>query len=89
MTEINTTNRPKDGFYDWFLNPLLVIKDQIKALNLTESEAEYLGKLVLLSGDAEKLKNSNIGPPPESEIRRAELDALTRRLILLFFNMFR
>ncbi|XP_076903774.1 putative membrane protein At3g27390 [Bidens hawaiensis] len=80
VTEINTTNRPKDGFYDWFLNPLLVIKDQIKALNLTESEAEYLGKLVLLSGDAEKLKNSNIGPPPESEIRRAELDALTRRL---------
>ncbi|KAJ0841218.1 putative uncharacterized membrane protein [Helianthus annuus] len=80
VTEINTANRPKDGFYDWFLNPLLVMKDQIKAQNLTDSEAEYLGKLVMLSGDAEKLKNSNIGPPPESELRRAELDALARRL---------
>ncbi|KAJ0704400.1 putative uncharacterized membrane protein [Helianthus annuus] len=80
VTEINTANRPKDGFYDWFLNPLLVMKDQIKAQNLTDSEADYLGKLVMLSGDAEKLKNSNIGPPPESELRRAELDALARRL---------
>ncbi|KAD1605681.1 hypothetical protein E3N88_42556 [Mikania micrantha] len=80
MTEINTANRPKDGFYDWFLNPLLVMKDQIKAQNLTDSEAEYLGKLVLLSSDAEKLKSSNIGLPPESELRRAEFDALTRRL---------
>lgn len=79
MTEITSANRPKDTFYDWFLNPLLVIKDQIKAQNLEELEEDYLGKLVLLSGDAEKLKNSDIGPPPESELRRAELDALARR----------
>ncbi|KVH92823.1 hypothetical protein Ccrd_005123 [Cynara cardunculus var. scolymus] len=64
-TEITSANRPKDAFYDWFLNPLLVMKDQIKAQNLTESEEDYLGKLVLLSGDGQKLKNSNIGPPPE------------------------
>lgn len=80
VSEITSANRPKDTFYDWFLNPLLVMKDQIKALNLTEFEEDYLGKLVLLSGDAEKLKNSNIGPPPESELRRAELDAVARRL---------
>lgn len=79
VTEITSANRPKDTFYDWFLNPLLVIKDQIKAQNLEELEEDYLGKLVLLSGDAEKLKNSDIGPPPESELRRAELDALARR----------
>ncbi|XP_071734967.1 uncharacterized membrane protein At3g27390-like [Rutidosis leptorrhynchoides] len=78
VTEITTANRPKDTFYDWFLNPLLVIKDQIRAHNLTESEEEYLGKLVMLSGDADKYLN--IGPPPESELRRAELDALARRL---------
>ncbi|KAL4577146.1 hypothetical protein LXL04_013249 [Taraxacum kok-saghyz] len=80
VTEITSANRPKDTFYDWFLNPLLVIKDQIKAQNLGELEEDYLGKLVLLSGDDEKLKISNIGPPPESEVRRAELDALARRL---------
>ena len=78
-TEINTSNKPKDAVFDWFLNPLLIIKEQIKANKLSDSEEDYLGKLVLLSGDPERLKNSNIGPPPDSERKRAELDALARR----------
>lgn len=80
FTEITITNRPKDTFFDWFLNPLLIIKDQIKAEKLSEAEESYLGKLVLLSGDPVRLKNSNIGSPPESERKQAELDALARRL---------
>ncbi|KAK6128305.1 hypothetical protein DH2020_037960 [Rehmannia glutinosa] len=80
VTEITSSNRPKDTFFDWFLNPLLIIKDQIKADNLSESEEDYLGKLVLLSGDPTRLKTSNIGPVPESELRQAELTALARRL---------
>lgn len=80
VTEITSTNRPKDSVFDWFLNPLLIIKDQIKAENLSEAEEDYLCKLVLLSGDPERLKNSNIGSPPKSELKRAELDALARRL---------
>ncbi|GAV88257.1 hypothetical protein CFOL_v3_31680 [Cephalotus follicularis] len=79
-TEITSTNRPKDTFFDWFLNPFLIIKDQIKAENLNEAEEEYFYKLVLLCGDPERLKNTNIGSPPESELKRAELDALARRL---------
>ncbi|XP_076910748.1 putative membrane protein At3g27390 [Bidens hawaiensis] len=79
-TEITLANRPKDTFYDWFLNPLLVIKDQIKASNLSEPEEVYLGKLVLLIGNPQKLKNADIGPPPASELRRAELEAIARRL---------
>lgn len=79
VTEITSTNRPKDTFFDWFFNPLLIMKDQIIAENLFEEEEKYLGKLVLLSGDPLRLKNSNIGTPPESERKRAELDALARR----------
>lgn len=79
VTEITTANRPKDAFFDWFLNPLLIMKEQIKAENLSDAEEEYLGMLVLLSGDPERLKKSDIGSPPESELRRAELDALARR----------
>ncbi|XP_009590834.1 uncharacterized membrane protein At3g27390-like isoform X1 [Nicotiana tomentosiformis] len=79
-TEVTSTNRPRDTFYEWFLNPLLIIKDQIKAENISDSEEEYLGKLVLLSGDPERLRNSNIGSPPESDLRRAEFEALARRL---------
>ncbi|KAL0381778.1 UNVERIFIED_CONTAM: putative membrane protein [Sesamum angustifolium] len=80
VTEITSSNRPKDTFFDWFLNPLLIIKDQIKADNLSETEEDYLSKLVLLGGDPARLKNSDIGPAPASELRKAELDALARRL---------
>lgn len=81
-TELTLTNRPREKFFEWFLNPLLIIKEQIKAENLSSSEEDYLCKLVLLSGgDAERLKNSAIGPAPESEVKRAELDALARRYL--------
>ncbi|KAK1404407.1 putative membrane protein [Heracleum sosnowskyi] len=79
-TEITPSNRPRDVFFDWFLNPLLIIKEQIKAEHLSPSEEAYLGKLVLLTGNPERLKNSDIGTPPESERKRAELDGLARRL---------
>lgn len=79
VTEITSSSRPSDTFFEWFLNPLLIIKDQIKADKLSEEEEQYLGKLVLLSGDPERLKNSNIGAAPGSELRQAELDAIARR----------
>ncbi|XP_047308672.1 uncharacterized membrane protein At3g27390-like [Impatiens glandulifera] len=77
LTEITSTNRAKDVFWDWFLNPLLIIKDQIKATDLSEEEEDYLDKLVLLSGDNQRMKKYT---PPQSEQKRAELDALARRL---------
>ncbi|XP_047965495.1 uncharacterized membrane protein At3g27390-like [Salvia hispanica] len=80
VTEISSSNRPSDKFFEWFLNPLIIIKDQIKADKLSEEEEQYLGKLVLLSGDPVRLKNSTIGSVPQSEIRQAELDAIARRL---------
>ncbi|CAK8533174.1 unnamed protein product [Lathyrus sativus] len=79
-TELTTTNRPKEKFFEWFLNPLLVIKDQIKAENLSVSEEDYLCKLVIFNGDSERVKNLTFGPPPESDHKLAELDALARRL---------
>ncbi|CAJ2669697.1 unnamed protein product [Trifolium pratense] len=79
-TELTLSNRPREKFFEWFLNPLLIIKDQIKAENLSASEEDYLCKLVLLSGDAERLKISGVGPAPESEVKRAEIEALARRL---------
>ncbi|KAI3452507.1 hypothetical protein Pfo_009171 [Paulownia fortunei] len=71
VTEITSSNRPRDTFFEWFLNPLLIIK---------ETEEQYLGELVLFSSDPVRLKNSNIGPEPECGVRRTELDALARRL---------
>ncbi|XP_047949838.1 uncharacterized membrane protein At3g27390 [Salvia hispanica] len=79
--EITTSNRPKHVFYEWFLNPLLIIKEQIKAASLSEIEEHYLGNLVLFSGDAMRLKSAHVGPESESEVKQAELEALGRRLI--------
>ncbi|KMT08015.1 hypothetical protein BVRB_6g144240 [Beta vulgaris subsp. vulgaris] len=79
-TEITSTNRPKDTFFDWFFNPLLIMKEQIKAENLSPELADYLGKLVLLSGIPERLPSSCIENIPEYEVKRAELEALARRL---------
>lgn len=81
VTEITTKNRPKDAFFDWFLNPFLILKEQLKATNLSEEEEEYLGRLVLLYGDSERLKGSYVDfvSPPLTERRRAELDAFARR----------
>lgn len=80
-TELTTTNRPKEKFFEWFLNPLLIIKDQIKAENLSVSEEDYLCKLVLFNGDSERVKNLTFCPPPESDHKLAELNALARRYI--------
>ncbi|CAL9248421.1 unnamed protein product [Arabidopsis halleri] len=82
VTEITVMNRPKDVFFDWFLHPLLILKEQMKATNLSEEEEEYLGRLVLLFGDPERLKSSNAisASPPLTERKRAELDAFARRM---------
>ncbi|KAE8661615.1 Detected protein of confused Function [Hibiscus syriacus] len=50
--------------------------EQIKFEDLFKEEEDYLGMLVLLCGDLEKLKNSNIGTPPESDSKLPQLDAL-------------
>ncbi|KAH9318487.1 hypothetical protein KI387_020256, partial [Taxus chinensis] len=80
-TELTSLNRPEDRVLEWFFEPLLIIKEQIMAENLQESEELYLEKLVLLSGFPERMKAwQNGGIPPEDNIRRAELEAFSRRL---------
>lgn len=79
--ELTSLNRPEDRVLEWFFEPLLIIKEQIMAENLQESEELYLEKLVLLSGMSDRMKAwQNGGVSPDDDIRRAELEALSRRL---------
>ena len=79
-TEITMANKPKDTFFDWFFEPLLVMKQQIQAENLSDQEEFYLCKLILLSGDSLRIKELNAcSPIINGDRRRAELDAITRR----------
>ncbi|XP_078172385.1 putative membrane protein At3g27390 isoform X3 [Carex rostrata] len=79
-SELTSDNRPKHKLYDWFFDPLLVIKEQLKAENFSEEEENYLCKLVLLLGDSERVKNLTSLVPPLNERKRAEINAFARRL---------
>lgn len=78
--EITSDNRPKNTVFDWFFDPLMVIKDQIKAENFTEEEEAYLKKRVLLISDPKRLKATLPHLASLNERQQAEIDAFARRL---------
>lgn len=79
--EVTMDNRPQDLLLDWFFEPLLVLKEQIKAAKLTESEELYLLKWVLTTGDTVRMNDwQNGGISPEDDVRKGELHAWSRRL---------
>jgi hypothetical protein len=81
-SEITSDNRPKSTIFDWFFDPLMVIKEQIKAENLSEEEEEYLKMRVLLAGDPSRLKGSLPHVPSLTERKKADIDAFARRYLL-------
>jgi hypothetical protein len=87
-SEITSDNRPKSKIFEWFFDPLMVIKDQIKSENFTEEEEAYLEKQVLLISDPKRIKENLIRLPPLSERKQAEIEAFARRYFLssLLFN---
>jgi hypothetical protein len=78
-SEITSDNRPKSKIFEWFFDPLMVIKDQIKSENFTEEEEAYLEKQVLLISDPKRIKENLIRLPPLSERKQAEIEAFARR----------
>lgn len=81
-TELTTFNRPQDRMLDWFFEPLLTLKEQLRRSSPTEAEEHYLEKLVLTVGDPARMVDwENGGVEPEDEIRRGELQALSRRYL--------
>ncbi|XP_073007086.1 uncharacterized membrane protein At3g27390-like isoform X1 [Typha latifolia] len=79
-TEITSDNRPKYAIFDWFFDPLMIIREQIKAEKFSEEEQNYLSKFVLLIGDSKRLKNLVTQMPSLSDRKRGEIDAFSRRL---------
>jgi hypothetical protein len=81
-SELTSDNKPSTLF-DWFFDPLMVIKEQIKAENFTEQE-ESLKMQVLLVGDPDRIKGTLPHVPSLNERKKAEIDAFARRYNLLF-----
>ncbi|XP_077233168.1 putative membrane protein At3g27390 isoform X1 [Tasmannia lanceolata] len=79
--ELTNVNRPEGRVFDWFFEPMSIMKEQLKAVNLQETEEAYLYKLTLYCGEAERIDTwKNGGVRPDDEIRRAQLEGLSRRL---------
>ncbi|KAL6650922.1 hypothetical protein ACP70R_009847 [Stipagrostis hirtigluma subsp. patula] len=79
-SEITSDNRPKNTLFDWFFDPLMVLKEQIKAENFTEEEEKYLKMRVLLVGDSNRLKGTLPHVASLNDRKKAEIDAFARRL---------
>lgn len=68
---------------DWFFEPLLTLKEQLRLADLHRDEEHYLEKLVFTVGDTARLLAwDNGGIEPVNDIRKGELQALSRRYVL-------
>ncbi|KAH9314988.1 hypothetical protein KI387_023615, partial [Taxus chinensis] len=88
--EITYFNRPKNRILDWFFSPIIVLKDQIDAAKMVESELRFLEKLTLMSGNMERMEMWENGAiAPDNAMRNGEIQAISRRLQGLTRNMSR
>ncbi|KAI4331555.1 hypothetical protein MLD38_029734 [Melastoma candidum] len=78
--ELTKMNSPRDRVFDWFIAPLFIIKEQIRCLRLTEDEEICLRKLVMKYGNEKLEEWDDSDFPSEDRIRRAQLQAIIRRL---------
>ncbi|XP_009621062.1 uncharacterized membrane protein At3g27390 [Nicotiana tomentosiformis] len=78
--ELTKSNWPKDKVFEWFLGPLLVMKEQIKKLQLREDEETSLRTLVMGCKNERPEEWDNTGFPSTDTVRRAQLQAVIRRL---------
>ncbi|XVF17707.1 hypothetical protein REPUB_Repub10bG0147000 [Reevesia pubescens] len=80
--EINYLNRPKDILLDWFFNPLMVLKEQIRVIKLGENEVRLLEKLVLFGSNTERMDTWDNGSSvPQDSLRAAQIEGISRRMV--------
>ncbi|EPS60872.1 hypothetical protein M569_13929, partial [Genlisea aurea] len=80
-TELNQFNRPQDRLLDWFFHPVLVLKEQIRALRLEEGEIGYVEKVVLFGNDKERYASWDNGSlVPKDSLRAAQIEGICRRM---------
>ncbi|XP_073150811.1 uncharacterized membrane protein At3g27390 [Henckelia pumila] len=81
-TEVNYHNRPQDRLLDWFFQPIMVLKEQIRAINMEEGEIKYLEKLILFGNNEQRFKSWENGSiVPKDPIRAAQIEGLSRRML--------
>lgn len=73
-------NRPEGCVLDWLYEPMCIMREQIRSLNLNKNEELYFYKHCLYGGEPVRIESwENGGIPPEDKIRRAQLEGMSRR----------
>lgn len=82
--EVTHFNRPQDKLLDWFFNPIMVLKEQIKVIRLEEGEVLFLEKVVLFGSNSQRMKAwNNGGLVPEDVLRSAQIQGISRRYVII------
>ena len=86
--ELDQQNRPQDLLLDWCFHPVLVLKDQIQALNMTEQELRFLEKQTLFVGNSASANVWDNGAEiPKDPVRTAQIQAISRRMVGIVRSM--
>lgn len=87
--EVTNFNWPKDRVLDWIFGPLLIMKEQIKRLQLDDSEESCLMKLIMIKNNEKPEDWDDSEFSSDDNVRRAQLQAIFRRLQGIVANMSR
>ncbi|XP_047946292.1 uncharacterized membrane protein At3g27390 [Salvia hispanica] len=81
-TEVNHLNRPQDRLLDWFFHPVMILKEQIRAMQLEEGEIRYLEKVLLFGDKMGRAKSWENGSfVPHDSLRAAQIEGISRRMM--------
>lgn len=87
-TEVTQLNRPQDRLLDWFFQPVMVLKEQIKFIKLEEGELRFLEKITLFGSNTERVEAwENGSTVPQDSLRGAQIQAISRRVMGLTRNI--
>lgn len=76
--EITHLNRPEDKMIDWFFQPIMVLKEQIKCME--ENEVRYMEKIILFGSNPQRIQAWDNGSVvPQNAVRVAQLEGIARR----------
>ncbi|KAB5527762.1 hypothetical protein DKX38_021609 [Salix brachista] len=78
--ELARNNGPREKVFEWLIEPLLIMKEQIKNLKLDENEEMCLKRLVMEFENKRPEEWDGTGFPSDENVRRAQLQAIIRRL---------
>ncbi|GAV68432.1 hypothetical protein CFOL_v3_11935 [Cephalotus follicularis] len=78
--ELTKFNGPRDKVFEFFIGPLLIMKEQIKKLELNEDEEFCLRKLIMSCKNERSEEWDETEFPSSDKVKRAQLQAIIRRL---------